>query len=81
MTMFGATRSAANSHAKVGIETGLHSASPHKPIAMLFDGALAVARLSVKSGDIAARRRQPPAHAPMGGYDSPVSPFSTSARA
>jgi flagellar protein FliS len=56
--MFGATRSGANSYAKVGIETGVQSASPHKLIAMLFDGALAalsMARLHMKSGNIAAK--------------------------
>jgi len=34
-------RSGANAYAKVGIETGVVAASPHKLIVMLFDGALA----------------------------------------
>lgn len=56
--MFGATRSGANSYAKVGIETGVLSASPHKLIAMLFDGALVAlssALLHMKAGNIAAK--------------------------
>jgi flagellar protein FliS len=56
--MFGATRSGANSYAKVGMETGVLSASPHKLIAMLFDGALvalSTALLHMKTGNIAAR--------------------------
>jgi flagellar protein FliS len=39
--MFGSTSSGANAYAKVGIETGVVAASPHKLIVMLFDGALA----------------------------------------
>lgn len=39
--MFGSMRSGANAYAKVGIETGVVAASPHKLIVMLFDGALA----------------------------------------
>ena len=40
--MFGATtRSAASVYGKVGLETGVSTASPHKLIVMLFDGALA----------------------------------------
>ena len=39
--MFGSARSGANAYAKVGIETGVVAASPHKLIVMLFDGALA----------------------------------------
>jgi flagellar protein FliS len=56
--MFGATRSGASSYAKVGIETGVLSASPHKLIAMLFDGALvalSTALLHMKAGNIAAK--------------------------
>lgn len=34
------TRGALNAYAQVGIETGIASASPHKLIAMLYDGAL-----------------------------------------
>lgn len=39
--MFGSMRSGANAYAKVGLETGVVAASPHKLIVMLFDGALA----------------------------------------
>lgn len=56
--MFGATRSGASAYAKVGIETGVLSASPHKLIAMLFDGALvalSTALLHMKAGNIAAK--------------------------
>lgn len=38
--MFGSSQSGANSYAKVGMETGVSSANPHKLIAMLFDGAM-----------------------------------------
>ena len=38
--MFGTRQSGVNAYAKVGIETGVTSASPHKLIVMLFDGAL-----------------------------------------
>lgn len=39
--MFGSPYSGANAYAKVGLETGVVAASPHKLIVMLFDGALA----------------------------------------
>jgi flagellar protein FliS len=58
MIMFGTSRNGANSYAKVGIETGVLSASPHKLIAMLFDGALVAlssALLHMKAGNIAAK--------------------------
>lgn len=38
--MFGSPGSGANAYAKVGLETGVSGASPHKLIIMLFDGAL-----------------------------------------
>ncbi|HAT30292.1 MAG TPA: flagellar export chaperone FliS [Janthinobacterium sp.] len=38
--MFGSRQSGLNAYAKVGIETGVISASPHKLIVMLFDGAI-----------------------------------------
>ena len=56
--MFGSMTSGANAYAKVGIETGVLAASPHKLVAMLFDGAeLAVtsAVLQMKRGDISAK--------------------------
>lgn len=39
--MFGTVKSGANAYAKIGVETGVVSASPHKLIVMLFDGAIA----------------------------------------
>lgn len=56
--MFGSTRSGANVYAKVGLETGVSSASPHSLIVMLFDGALiavATALQNMKAGNIAAK--------------------------
>ena len=38
--MFGSRQTGVNAYAKVGIETGVLAASPHKLIVMLFDGAL-----------------------------------------
>ncbi|MCX7250484.1 MAG: flagellar export chaperone FliS [Burkholderiales bacterium] len=38
--MFGSNRSAAKAYARVGLETGVTAASPHKLIAMLFEGAM-----------------------------------------
>lgn len=48
----------ANAYAKVGVETGVMSASPHQLIVMLFDGALAsirAARLHMESGAVAEK--------------------------
>jgi flagellar secretion chaperone FliS len=56
--MFGSTQSGANVYAKVGLETGVSSASPHSLIVMLFDGALiavATALQNMKAGNIAAK--------------------------
>lgn len=53
--MFGSMHSGANAYAKVGIETGVVAASPHKLIVMLFDGALAAIATAVqhmKTGNI-----------------------------
>lgn len=58
--MFGSMQSGANAYAKVGIETGVVAASPHKLIVMLFDGAMvAVANAiqSMRAGDIPAKGR------------------------
>lgn len=52
--MFGSNKGA-HSYAKVGLETGVTSASPHKLIVMLFDGALVSIRsaaLHMKAGQI-----------------------------
>lgn len=54
--MFGSTPNGANAYARVGEETGVVAASPHKLIVMLFDGAtIAVKHAieSMKAGDVA----------------------------
>lgn len=56
--MFGSRQSGANAYAKVGIETGVAAASPHKLIVMLFEGALVAISSAVahmQSGDVAAK--------------------------
>lgn len=53
--MFGTMKSGVNAYAKVGLETGVVSASPHKLIVMLFDGALvavSTALMHMKAGNI-----------------------------
>lgn len=54
--MFGSIQRGVNAYAKVGLETGVSAASPHKLIVMLYDGAL-VSILSgithMKAGNIA----------------------------
>lgn len=48
----------ANAYARVGVESGVMSASPHQLIVMLFDGAQAAiraARLHMQAGNIAER--------------------------
>ena len=53
--MFGSKQSGVHAYAKVGIETGVTSASPHKLIVMLFDGALVSvtsAIMHMKAGNI-----------------------------
>jgi flagellar protein FliS len=53
--MFGSKQSGVNAYAKVGMETGVTSASPHKLIVMLFDGALvsvSSAIVHMKAGNI-----------------------------
>jgi flagellar protein FliS len=53
--MFGSSRSGANAYAKVGLETGVVAASPHKLIVMLFEGtivALNSALLHMRAGHI-----------------------------
>ncbi|MEA5097614.1 MAG: flagellar export chaperone FliS [Burkholderiaceae bacterium] len=54
--MFGSVKYGANAYAKVGIETGVASASPHKLIVMLYEGAavsLTSALMHMKAGNIA----------------------------
>lgn len=47
-----------NSYARVGVESGVMSASPHQLIAMLFDGAqvaIRTARIHMQQGNVAAK--------------------------
>jgi flagellar protein FliS len=56
--MFGSTQGGANAYAKVGMETGVLSASPHSLIVMLFDGAIAAvvsALQHMKAGNVPAK--------------------------
>jgi flagellar secretion chaperone FliS len=53
--MFGSMKSGANAYAKIGVETGVLAASPHKLIVMLFEGAMiavVTAIQQMKAGDI-----------------------------
>lgn len=53
--MFGSSSRGAQSYAKVGLETGVVAASPHKLIAMLYDGALVAvlsAQMHMKAGNV-----------------------------
>jgi flagellar secretion chaperone FliS len=53
--MFGSRQTGVNAYAKVGIETGVLAASPHKLIVMLFDGALVSisnALVNMRAGNI-----------------------------
>jgi flagellar protein FliS len=48
----------ANAYARIGVESGILSASPHQRIVMLFDGyqtSIRVARLHLKAGNIAEK--------------------------
>jgi len=56
--MFGSRQTGVHAYAKVGMETGVVAASPHKLIVMLFDGALVAlnAALSgMRTGNIAEK--------------------------
>jgi flagellar protein FliS len=56
--MFAPYRSHANSYRQLDLETSVGAASPHRLIAMLFDGALAAiarGRAAMQRGDVAAR--------------------------
>lgn len=59
--MFGSSQmNGANAYAKVGIETGVIAASPHKLIVMLFDGAIVSIGNAIQhmhAGEIAAKGR------------------------
>lgn len=53
--MFGSPQSGANAYAKVGVETGVTTASPHSLIVMLFDGAIVAVSSAIHhmhAGDI-----------------------------
>ena len=53
--MFGSRQNGVNAYAKVGMETGVAAASPHKLIVMLFDGALMslnIALMNMRTGNI-----------------------------
>jgi len=46
--MFGANQSAVNVYAKIGVETGVVAANPHKLIIMLYEGAIMACRGAVR---------------------------------
>ncbi|MDE1181210.1 flagellar export chaperone FliS [Paraburkholderia sp.] len=56
--MFSPGQSGANAYARVGVETGVMGASPHRLIEMLYQGArraVAQARMHVQTGNVAGR--------------------------
>jgi len=56
--MFGSRQTGVGAYAKIGIETGVAAASPHKLIVMLFDGALVAlntALIGIKAGQVAVK--------------------------
>lgn len=56
--MFGSTKNGVSAYAKVGVETGVTSASPHKLIVMLFEGAMVAVSIGIqqmKMGNIQAK--------------------------
>ena len=56
--MFGTMKRGVNAYANVGLETGIASASPHKLIVMLYDGALVAlrtAKTNMTAGNIPAK--------------------------
>jgi flagellar protein FliS len=56
--MFGSTNSGANAYARVGVETGVAAASPHKLIVMLFEGAMVAISSAIQqmqAGDVQAK--------------------------
>ena len=56
--MFSPGQAGANAYARVGVETGVMGASPHRLIVMLYQGArqaIAQARMHLQQGNIAAR--------------------------
>lgn len=56
--MFSPGHSGANAYARVGVETGVMGASPHRLIVMLYQGArqaIAQARMHLQMGNVPAR--------------------------
>ncbi|NMG45885.1 flagellar export chaperone FliS [Aromatoleum toluvorans] len=56
--MFGSSSNRASAYAKVGVETGVSTADPHKLILMLFDGAIlsiATAAAAMERNDISTK--------------------------
>ena len=56
--MYTQSRVAANTYAKVGLETGVVAASPHQLIVMLYEGAELAVRMAIKhmnEGDMARK--------------------------
>jgi flagellar secretion chaperone FliS len=56
--MFSPAHSGANAYARVGVETGVMGASPHKLIALLYQGArkaVAQARMHLQMGNVGPR--------------------------
>ena len=56
--MFSQGHAGANAYARVGVETGVMGASPHRLIVMLYQGArqaIAQARMHVQQGNVPAR--------------------------
>ena len=56
--MFSQAHGGANAYARVGVQTGVMGASPHRLVAMLYQGArqaIAQARMHLQQGNIPAR--------------------------
>ena len=59
--MFGSPNLGANAYAKVSMETGVATASPHQLVLMLFEGAMVAitsATQSMQAGDIPAKGKR-----------------------
>jgi flagellar protein FliS len=56
--MYSSGQFGASAYSRVGVQTSVVDASPHRLIVLLYEGArkaLAVARMAVQSGDVAAK--------------------------
>ncbi|MEA3113482.1 MAG: flagellar secretion chaperone FliS, partial [Caballeronia sp.] len=56
--MFSQAHGGANAYARVGVQTGVMGASPHRLVGMLYQGArqaIAQARMNLQQGNIPAR--------------------------